>query len=302
MHHVITGGAGFIGANLAQRLVGRGDRVTVVDNLSTGHNLDIGEVFRNADVRTSGWINDVETPNVVWHLASPCSPPDYQKRRIETLLINAYGTESALELARLAGAKFVLASTSEIYGDPMMHPQPERYRGEVSTVGPRACYDEGKRYAEALAMSYHAEHSVDVKIARLFNTYGPMMADDGRAVIRFMTQAMRNEPIVIHGNGHQTRAFSYVADTIEGLLRFATSQHLVCNIGSDNEISVGALASEICNVVGSDSEIQHVDADVDDPRRRCPDLTLLRSLGWEPHVSLTNGLYLTYKWLQEQHG
>jgi dTDP-glucose 4,6-dehydratase len=198
----------------------------------------------------------------------------------------------------MSDAKFVLASSSEVYGDPHVHPQPEEYRGNVSTTGPRSCYDEGKRYAEALCSAYEHRWGFDVKIARLFNTYGPFMPDDGRVVIRFLSAALDGNPIEVHG-GHQTRSFCYVTDTVDGLVRFADSDLDVCNIGSDNEISIDHLAELVLSTVGQGGQIKHVDYDEDDPKQRRPDLTRLCSLGWSPQVSLRQGLQATVSWLRE---
>lgn len=301
-HHVITGGAGFIGTHLTRRLLLDGNEVTVVDDLSTGRlgNLYPGARFVEANVVEHGWVEEIDpAPDVVWHLASPCSPPDYQIRRLDTLLANSHGTGNALELARTAGARFVLASTSEVYGDPLVHPQPEDYWGNVSSVGPRSCYDEGKRYAEALTMACRWEYGIDARIVRIFNTYGPHMPDDGRVVIRFLTAALNGEPIEIHGNGLQTRSFGYVTDTVDGLIRVAESDLTVCNVGSEQEITVRDLAANVLAVTGSDSDIKYIAPDVDDPRLRCPDLTRLRGLGWAPEVPLRQGLRSTVAWLQE---
>jgi len=302
MHHVVTGGAGFIGTTLVRRLLmDPGSTVTVVDDLSTGKpgNLHSLADFVEADVAEHWWINEISDPDVIWHLASPCSPPDYQARRVDTLLTNALGTGNALELARQFGAKFVLASTSEVYGDPLVHPQPEEYWGNVSSLGPRSCYDEGKRYAEALTVAAAWEYGLDVRIARIFNTYGPHMPDDGRVVIRFLTAALNGEPIEVHGTGEQTRSFCYVTDTVDALVRLAASGLQVCNIGSPREVTINALAEEVLTVIGTGGQIKHIDGDVDDPQRRCPDITQARSLGWSPDVRLRQGLQATAAWLRE---
>ena len=302
MHHVVTSGAGFIGTTLVRRLLmDSGSTVTVVDDLSTGKpgNLHSLADFVEADVAEHWWINEISDPDVIWHLASPCSPSDYQVRRVDTLLTNALGTGNALELARQFGAKFVLASTSEVYGDPLVHPQPEEYWGNVSSLGPRSCYDEGKRYAEALTVAAAWEYGLDVRIARIFNTYGPHMPDDGRVVIRFLTATLNGEPIEVHGTGEQTRSFCYVTDTVDALVRLAASGLQVCNIGSPREVTINALAEEVLTVIGTGGQIKHIDGDVDDPQRRCPDITQARSLGWSPDVRLRQGLQATAAWLRE---
>lgn len=302
--HLITGGAGFIGSHLAGRLVAEGHKVTVVDDLSTGRagnvipsvRLHISDVCRDEWVEAE--LEESAGPDVVWHLASPCSPPDYQARPVATLMANGVGTINALRLAHQVGAKFVLASTSEVYGDPHVHPQPESYYGNVAPIGPRSCYDEGKRYAEALTAAYGRD-GLDIHIARIFNTYGPLMRDDGRVVMRFLTAATRGEPLEIHGDGEQTRSFCHIDDTVDGLIRLADSSMTVCNIGSDDEVTIRELALLIIHrVTRSTSTLLHLEPDPHDPRIRRPDLSRLHSLGWRQTVGLERGLTRTLDWLR----
>lgn len=297
---VITGGAGFIGTHLTQRLLAEGYQVTIIDDLSTGRyeNIPHGAEFIRSDVRDIGWLDwmpsDIE---VIWHLASPCSPADYTIRPSETLSINSEGTEIALRAAATRDARFVLASTSEIYGDPAVHPQHEWYTGNVNTRGSRACYDEGKRYAEALTEAYAAEFGVETKIARIFNTYGPLMPDDGRVIIRFLAKALMDENLRVTGDGKQTRSFSFISDTIDALWKFYMSTQPVMNIGNDDEISVFQLALKVIERTGSRSRIEYAPGEPGDPQRRQPDLMLLKSTGWEPRFPLSDGLKITANWM-----
>jgi dTDP-glucose 4,6-dehydratase len=298
---VVTGAAGFLGSHLCRRLRERGVEVVGVDNFATGtaENLapltgDPGFALIRADVcdglSVSGPIS------VIFHLASPASPRDYARLPLQTLRAGAQGTEHGLELAEKAGARFVLASSSEVYGDPLAHPQIESYWGNVNPVGPRSVYDEAKRYAEALATTYHEIGRADTAIARIFNTYGPgMRSDDGRAVPTFAHQAAAHEPITVAGDGTQTRSLCFVDDTVEGLLALAASTIAgPVNLGNPHEITMLALAETIRTLTGSSSPIIHVPLPVDDPARRCPDITLARTLlSWHPRVQLAEGLCRT---------
>jgi len=275
MRIVVTGGAGFLGSHLCDALVARGDSVICVDDLSTG-NLDnltglVGHRrFRFVEADVSAAL-DVHGPvDAVAHLASPASPPDYLRLPLQTLAVGSRGTENALELARRAGARFLMASTSEVYGDPLVHPQEESYWGNVNPVGPRSVYDEAKRYAEALSLAYHRTHGVDVGIVRIFNTYGPRMRPhDGRVVSSFIAQALGGEPLTIYGDGKQTRSFCYVSDLIRGLVAMLDSTETgPFNLGNPEEWTVADLAELVLDITGSDSEIQYHALPVDDPVRR----------------------------------
>jgi dTDP-glucose 4,6-dehydratase len=298
---VITGGAGLVGSHFCDRLLAEGWEVVCVDSLLTGNvdNLTAASssdrfTFRRGDVRREF---DVEGPvDWVLHFASPASPPDYLEHPIATLEVGALGTLNCLELARTKGASFMLASTSEVYGDPRVHPQPEDYWGNVNPIGPRSVYDEAKRYAEALSMAYLRVYGVSVRIPRIFNTYGPRMRpDDGRAVPTFITQALRGRPITVHGDGSQTRSLCYVNDLVEGLWRFLnTDLQGPANLGNSEEVTILELAELVRTAAGSASEIVFTGRPVDDPEVRCPDITLARTrLGWEPSVPLSEGLART---------
>ncbi|HEY3482579.1 MAG TPA: NAD-dependent epimerase/dehydratase family protein, partial [Streptomyces sp.] len=282
---VVTGGAGFVGAHLCALLLEEGLEVIAVDNLATS-SADSLDALRRHD-RFRFVRHDVTRPipvdrraDVVFHLASAASPRDYLALPIETLRAGSHGTEHALDLARRDGARFVLASTSEVYGDPLEHPQREQYWGNVNPVGPRSVYDEAKRYAEALTSACRREHGVDTAIARIFNTYGPgMRAHDGRMIPAFLDQALKGEPITVTGTGEQTRSICYVEDTVRGLVALARSDHPgPMNIGNPHELTVRQVAELIRDITGSDSPVEHIDAVVDDPRRRCPDISLAREV------------------------
>jgi dTDP-glucose 4,6-dehydratase len=294
---VVTGGAGFLGSHLCDTLVADGYRVICVDNLETGSLQNVehlrGEnfVFLNHDLTRHIEID--ESVDLVFHLASPASPIDYLRLPLQTLKVGSYGTHNALGLAKWKRARFLLASTSEVYGDPAVHPQPETYWGNVNPIGPRGVYDEAKRYAEALTMAYHRQQGVDTCIVRIFNTYGPRMRPhDGRAIPTFLRQALANEPITVFGDGSQTRSFCYVDDLVRGLVLLARSgEHLPVNIGNPQELSLLELAEAVIAATGSKSEIVFEALPVDDPQVRQPDITRARQLlGWEPQVPLEEGL------------
>ena len=307
MRVVVTGGAGFIGSHLCEHLLARGDDVVCVDHLSSGRLDNIAALRRSG--RFAFVAQDVTTAitvggpvDAVAHLASPASPPDYLRRPLETLAAGSRGTENALKLAHRHGARFVLASTSEVYGDPQVHPQTEDYWGNVNPIGPRGVYDEAKRFAEALTMAYRRTHGVETGIVRIFNTYGPRMRpDDGRAIPTFIRQALAGEPITVAGDGSQTRSVCYVDDLIDGILRLAAADLAgPVNIGNPGEFSVLELAELIRDAVGSASPIEFVPRPQDDPTVRQPDITLARTaLGWEPAVSLPDGLKPTIAWIRD---
>jgi dTDP-glucose 4,6-dehydratase len=295
---VVSGGAGFLGSHLCDYLLEKGHRVICVDNLDTGslqniehlHNSD-EFLFVNHDVTAPFFID--ERIDFVFHLASPASPIDYLRLPLHTLKVGSYGTHNMLGLAKFKRARFLIASTSEVYGDPQVHPQPETYWGHVNPIGPRGVYDEAKRYAEALTMAYHRQQGVDTCIARIFNTYGPRMRPhDGRAIPTFVRQALENKPLTVFGDGSQTRSFCYVDDEIRGLYLLATSgEHLPVNIGNPHEMTLLELAEAVIRVTGSKSEIVFEALPVDDPQVRQPDITRAQQvLGWEPEIELDEGL------------
>ena len=297
---VVTGGAGFLGSHLCEQLLGRGHRVICVDNLETGNLQNIEHlrsdefVFVNHDVIE--FVSIDEPVDLVYHLASPASPIDYLRLPLQTLKVGSYGTHNMLGLAKFKRARFLLASTSEVYGDPEIHPQPEDYWGNVNPIGPRGVYDEAKRYAEALTMAYHRQQGVDTCIVRIFNTYGDRMrAHDGRAIPTFLRQALQDKPLTVFGDGSQTRSFCYVEDEIRGLIALAESDiHLPVNIGNPDEYTLVQLAEAVVAATGSRSEIVYEALPVDDPKVRQPDITKARELlGWEPKVGLAEGLKLT---------
>jgi dTDP-glucose 4,6-dehydratase len=295
---VVSGGAGFLGSHLCDYLLAKGHRVICVDNLDTGslqniEHLSNGEdfLFVNHDVTEPFFIE--ERVDYVFHLASPASPIDYLRLPLHTLKVGSYGTHNMLGLAKFKRSRFLIASTSEVYGDPQVHPQPETYWGHVNPIGPRGVYDEAKRYAEALTMAYHRQQGVDTCIARIFNTYGPRMRPhDGRAIPTFIRQALENKPLTVFGDGSQTRSFCYVDDQIRGLYALATSgEHLPVNIGNPHEMTLLELAEAVVRVTGSKSEIVFEALPVDDPQVRQPDITRAQQvLGWEAEVELDEGL------------
>ncbi len=305
MRAVVTGGAGFLGSHLCERLLTEGWRVLCLDSFLTGNQSNVEHLLeherftlREFDVTTEIEIDD-EAVDWVLHLASPASPIDYLEHPIHTLKVGALGTLNALGLAKAREAGFFLASTSEVYGDPLEHPQKESYWGNVNPVGPRGVYDEAKRFAEAMAMAYHREHGIPVRIARIFNTFGPRMRRrDGRAVPAFISQALRGEPLTVHGDGSQTRSLAYVDDTIEGFWRLLQARITgPVNLGNPEEVSVLELARLIAELAGADSDVVFEPRPVDDPEVRRPDISLARDeLGWEPRVSLRDGLALTVDW------
>ncbi|HET6795086.1 MAG TPA: UDP-glucuronic acid decarboxylase family protein [Acidimicrobiales bacterium] len=309
-HAVVTGGAGFIGSHLAERLVDRGVEVTCIDNLVTGDVDNIGHLFGRPGFRfirhdVSNYVHVPGPVDAVLHFASPASPRDYLELPIQTLKVGGLGTHNCLGLAKDKGARFLLASTSEVYGDPAVHPQTEDYWGNVNPVGPRGVYDEAKRYAEAMTMAYHRAHGVDVGIVRIFNTYGPRMRpSDGRVVSNFLVQALQGKPVTIYGDGSQTRSFCYVDDEVAGLLALLDSGLTgPVNIGNPHEFTVAELARIVIEVTGSSSEVRHEPLPVDDPTQRRPDITLARrELGWEPTVELRQGLERTAEWFGRRLG
>ena len=303
---VVTGGAGFLGSHLTDHLLAKGHKVVVIDNLVTGSIDNIAHLggrpdfkFIQQDVTEFIFL---DTPvDYVWHFASPASPIDYLELPIQTLKVGSLGTHKALGLAKHKGARFLLASTSEIYGDPLVHPQNEEYWGNVNTIGPRGCYDEAKRFAEAMTMAYHREHQVETRIVRIFNTYGPRMRlNDGRVVPSFVGQALRNKPLTVFGKGTQTRSFCYCSDLIEGIFRLMLSNEArPVNIGNPNEMTMLQFAEEIIRATGSRSKIAHKPLPQDDPKQRKPDITRAKAiLGWEPEVNLAEGLSKTIEYFR----
>lgn len=312
MRVLITGGAGFIGSHLCDLLVAQGHRVVAMDNLITGHLRNIAHL---QDCPSFSFVHhDVTRPihiegplDAILHLASLPSPVDYLEKPIQTLKVGALGTHNALGLAKAMGARFLLASTSEVYGDPLVHPQPESYWGNVNPVGPRGVYDESKRFAEALTMAYHRAHGLQTRIARIFNTYGPRMRlKDGRVVPNFVRQALRGEPLTVYDDGSRTRSFCHVSDLVEGLHRLLLSDEpLPVNLGNPQEMTILELARAVIGASGSASQITFIapgdERTVDDPHSRQPDITRARTiLGWEPRVGLEEGLAKTISWFRNQ--
>ncbi|MDQ4070637.1 MAG: SDR family oxidoreductase [Actinomycetota bacterium] len=303
---VVTGGAGFLGSHLCRALLAGGDSVVALDNLITGSLENLAGLTghpRFTFVRTdvSSFVHVPGTVDAVLHFASPASPVDFDRIPIQTLKVGSLGTHNTLGLAVAKGARYILASTSEVYGDPLVHPQPETYWGNVNPIGPRSVYDEAKRFAEALTMAYHRHHGLDVRIVRIFNTYGPCMRpDDGRVVSNFLVQALAGKPLTVHGDGSQTRSFCYVDDEIRGILALLDSDHVgPVNIGNPNEFTILELAELVIGLTGSSSELRFDPRPVDDPTQRRPDLTLARALlGWEPEIALEEGLARTAEWFR----
>jgi dTDP-glucose 4,6-dehydratase len=308
MRVLVTGGAGFIGSHLCDRLLSLGHEVIALDNLITGSTDNIAHLAGRRDFSfvyhdVTEYIFVQGGLDFIFHLASPASPVDYLTYPIQTLKVGALGTHKTLGLAREKGAGFLLASTSEVYGDPLVHPQPETYWGNVNPVGPRGVYDEAKRFAEALAFAYMRFHGIDTKVARIFNTYGPRMrAHDGRVVPSFLCQAMEDRPLTIYGDGKQTRSFCYVSDTVDGLIRLMESEeHEPVNIGNPDEMTIAEFAGFVKDLLDSGSEIEYCDLPVDDPKIRRPDITRAKErLGWAPGVPLKDGLMKTADYFREK--
>jgi dTDP-glucose 4,6-dehydratase len=303
---VVSGGAGFIGSHLCEALLHNGMRVLALDNFITGARQNLSHLegnpdfeFKQVDVNHGVFIGgDVR---YVLHFASPASPPQYDANPIHTLKVGTVGTMNMLGLARAKEATFLLASTSEVYGDPLVHPQPETYWGNVNPIGPRGCYDEAKRCAEAYAMAYHRTHDVDTRIIRIFNTHGPrMQISDGRAVPNFMAQAIRGEPLTVYGDGSQTRSLCYVSDLVRGVLAtLEKGDELPVNLGNPHEVTVLELAEAIIRLAGSQSRVEHRDLPVDDPKQRRPDISRAKKLlGWQPEVPLEDGLARTLEYFR----
>ncbi len=304
---VVTGGAGFLGSHLCRRLLDRGDQVVAIDNLVTGSVSNIDDLFGRRgftfvehDVSSYVWVpGDVDT---IMHLASPASPADFERIPIQILKVGGNGTHNCLGLAKAKSARFFLASTSEVYGDPLVHPQPETYWGNVNPIGLRGVYDEAKRYAEAMTMAYHRHHGIDVRIVRIFNTYGPRMrVDDGRAVSNFIVQALRGQPLTVYGDGTQTRSFCYVDDLIAGFLALLDSDQTgPINIGNPHEFTLLQLAEMVLDLTGSSAGVVHQPLPADDPKQRQPDITLATErLGWQPQTGLADGVGRTVDYFRD---
>ena len=299
MRILVTGGAGFIGSHLIDRLMKQGHDVICLDNFFTGHKRNIRHWLENPYFELIR--HDITEPirlevDQIYHLACPASPVHYQYNPVKTIKTNVLGTLNMLGLAKRVKARFLLASTSEVYGDPDVHPQPEEYRGNVNCIGIRSCYDEGKRVAETLAFDYHRQNNVDIRIMRIFNTYGPrMFENDGRVVSNFIVQALKGQPLTVYGDGSQTRSFCYVADLVEGMMRLMNGDHIgPINIGNPGEYTILQLAETIQKMINPDAELAFKTLPLDDPKQRQPDITKAKSLlGWEPTINLEEGLKLT---------
>lgn len=308
MRVVVTGGAGFLGSHLCERLLARGDSVVCLDNFVTGSAGNLAHLAHDprlevVEVDVTDVIDVPGEVDLVLHFASPASPVDYLKLPIETLKVGSIGTLHALDLAQRTGARFVLASTSEVYGDPAVHPQPESYWGNVNPVGPRGVYDEAKRFAEAITLAYRTTHGVNTGIVRIFNTFGPRMRpNDGRAIPNFIRQALAGEPVTVAGDGSQTRSICYVDDLVGGILAMADSEHAgPVNVGNPHEISMLALARWVIELTGSSSVVEHIARPVDDPTVRQPDTTLAEELlGWQPQVEVEDALRRTIAWFRHE--
>ena len=308
MRIVVTGGAGFIGSHLCERFLNEGHEVVCIDNIITGSLRNIehlfgkkGFVFIKYDV--TNFVNVSGKVDAVLHFASPASPVDYQEHPIPTLKVGSLGTHKTLGLAKDKGAKYLLASTSEVYGDPLEHPQKESYWGNVNPIGPRGVYDEAKRFAEAMTMAYHRYHKVDVRIVRIFNTFGERMRlNDGRAIPNFMTQALKNEPVTVYGDGSQTRSFCYISDLVEGITRLLFSNYSQpVNLGNPREMTLNEMAQSILKLSGSKSRIEYLPLPVDDPKVRQPDISLAKEkLKWEPVMPVAEGLKKTIDYFRDR--
>ncbi len=303
---LVTGGAGFLGSHLCEALLAEGYSVVAVDNLLTGRLSNIDHLRREGQFEFLQLnINrqfDCGEVNYVFHFASPASPVDYLVHGIDTLKVGSLGTMHALEIAHKHHAKYLVASTSECYGDPLEHPQKETYWGNVNSIGPRSVYDEAKRFTEALTMAYHRYYGVDTRIVRIFNTYGPrMQLNDGRVIPNFMKQALRGDDLTVYGDGTQTRSFCYVTDEIQGFLRLAESnEHFPVNIGNPNEFTIIECARRVISITGSKSQIVYDKLPQDDPKQRCPDITKARNLlGWEPKIDLDTGLRMSLDYFRQ---
>ncbi|EDP76315.1 UDP-glucuronic acid decarboxylase family protein [Hydrogenivirga sp. 128-5-R1-1] len=310
MRVLITGAAGFIGSHLCDRFLREGHEVIGLDNFLTGSPDNVSHLFGNPNFRffkydVTNFIYLEGELDLILHFACPASPVDYMNHPIHTMKVDSMGTLHTLGLAKLKGARYVFASTSEVYGNPEVHPQPETYWGRVNPIGPRSVYDEAKRFSEALTMAYHREHGIDTRIARIFNTYGPRMrVNDGRVVPNFIYQAITGKPLTVYGDGSQTRSFCYIDDLVEGIYRLAIEEGLsgeVFNLGNPTEHTILDLAKLIIDIAGSPSEIVFTDRPVDDPDRRKPDITKAKKvIGWEPETSIEEGLKRTVNWFREK--
>jgi dTDP-glucose 4,6-dehydratase len=308
MRVLVTGGAGFLGSHLVERLLGEGHDVIAMDNLITGSTDNIAHLAGNSSFHfvrhdVTNYIYIKGDLDAILHFASPASPVDYLELPIQTLKVGSLGTHNALGLALAKGARFLLASTSEVYGDPLVHPQTEDYWGHVNPIGPRGVYDEAKRFAEAMTMAYQRAHGVETRIVRIFNTYGPRMRiDDGRVVPNFVGQALRGEPLTVYGDGSQTRSFCFVSDLIDGIYRLLLSDELEpVNIGNPSEITIGEFAERLNEITGSQGGVRYLPLPEDDPKQRQPDISKARrTLDWEPKVSLQDGMEQTLEWFRER--
>ena len=305
---LITGGAGFLGSHLCDRFIKEGYHVIAMDNLITGNLENIEHLFKLENFEfyhhdVSKFVHVPGKLDYILHFASPASPIDYLKIPIQTLKVGSLGTHNLLGLAKAKGARMLIASTSEVYGDPLVHPQTEDYWGNVNPVGPRGCYDEAKRFQEAMTMAYHMHHGLETRIVRIFNTYGPRMRlDDGRVLPAFLSQALRGEPLSIFGDGSQTRSFCYVDDLVEGIYRLLLSDYpMPVNIGNPSEITIKQFAEEICRLTGVELKVEYQPLPKDDPQKRQPDITKAKEvLGWEPQVDRAEGLKRTLEYFKEK--